>query len=158
MHCQDLDALIEAFADGSLEPTAEQRAHLAGCAACGAGLEQARAIETWLATRDAAPPPPTFTASVMARLGEESWRAERAFDLGFNLAVAAGLLVVLMGAAGVAWSFGVFTITLDVAGLLAALTPERNERAFSDLQTVVLAVVLLTAALGLWSWAEGAAD
>ena len=50
----------------------------------------------------------------MARVGQEKWKTERVVDIGFNLAIAAGVLVILAGGAGLAWSLGFFTITIDV--------------------------------------------
>lgn len=159
MRCHDLDSHFEAIADGTLAITPEQQAHLAGCPACRARLDRARAIERWLAVRDVPAPPATFTAAVMARIGREEWRTERVVDLGFNLAVAAGLLVIVMSAAGLAWSLGLFTITVDLEALLRAVVNEaEGGRVMSQLQTVALAAVLLTMALVLWWWAEAAAD
>ena len=158
MRCDDLDALIEAVADGSLELPDADAAHVASCAVCTARLERARAIESWLMTRAVAAPSPTFTAGVMARVGQEQWRTERAIDLGFNLAMAAGVLVILAGAAGLAWSLGFLTFTIDPEAIWQALDTPMTNRVLSQLQTVVMGAVLLTAALVLWWWAEMASD
>lgn len=159
MTCHELEPLIEAIADGSHEPGAEQAAHLAACPVCAARLERARAIESLLAVRDTPAPSPAFTAMVMARVGEERWKTERVVDLGFNLAIAAGVLVILVGGAGLAWSLGLLTITIDVDTLLRAL--DNNDvtgRFLSQVQTFVIAAVILTMALGLWWWAEAGSD
>ena len=58
----------------------------------------------------------------MARVNREQWKAERIVDLGFNLAVAAGVLVMVAGGFGAAWSLGLFTITIDAAALLRSFT------------------------------------
>lgn len=158
MRCDDLDALIEAVADGSLELPAADAAHVASCAVCTARLERARAIESWLLTRAVTAPSPAFTAGVMARIGHEQWRTERAIDLGFNLAMAAGVLVILAGAAGLAWSLGFLTITIDPEAIWQALDTPITSRVLSQLQTVMMAAVLLTAALVLWWWAEMTSD
>ena len=155
MDCHDLDALIEPIADGSHTPDAAEAAHLASCAWCQAQLEQARAIEQALATRAVATPPDWFTTAVMTRVGQDRWKTERAIDLGFNLAIAAGVLLILAGGAGLAWSFGFLTITVDVDALWQALGSEVAGRFLSQVQTVAMAAVLLTMALGLWWWAEG---
>ena len=157
-HCDDLEPLIEAIADGSHEPGAEAREHLAGCPACAARLEAARAIENLLVIREVAVPPASFTATVMARVGQEVWKAERVIDLGFNLAMAAGVLVILAGAAGLAWSLGFLTVTIDLGAIWQSLGTEMTGRVFSQVQTIALAAVLLTMALVLWWWAEAAAD
>ena len=159
MRCHDLEPLIEAIADGSHELSAEERAHLSSCTVCPARLEQARRIEQWLAARDLAQPPATFTASVMLRIGQQKWQAERVIDIGFNLAIAAGVLVILMAGAGLAWSLGFFTITVDVAALLnAAFSRVEGREVISEVQTIVISAVLLTMALGFWWWAEQATD
>jgi len=155
VNCHDLDSLIEAIADGSHTPDAAQAAHLETCAICQARLADARTIEQWLAAREIAAPSASFTATVMARVGQERWKTERAIDLGFNLAVAAGVLLILTGAAGLAWSLGFLTVTIDVDALWQALGSEVAGRFLSQVQTVVVGAVLLTMALGLWWWAEG---
>jgi hypothetical protein len=159
VRCHDLEPLIEAIADGSHELSAEERAHLAACAVCPARIDQARQIEQWLAARDVAQPPATFTASVMLRIGQQNWQAERVIDIGFNLAIAAGVLVILMAGAGLAWSLGFFTITVDVAALMnAAFSRVEGREVISEVQTIVISAVLLTMVLAFWWWAEEATD
>jgi hypothetical protein len=154
-----LEPLIEAIADGSHEPGAAEAAHLASCALCAARLERAGSIESLLSLRDTPSPSASFTAALMARVGEERWKAERFVDLGFNLAIAAGVIVILAGGAGLAWSLGLLTITIDIDTVLRAL--DNNDvtgRFLSQVQTFVIAAVILTMALGLWWWAEAGHD
>lgn len=158
MRCHDLEPLIEAIADGTLEPAPDDRGHLSSCAVCSARLAQAGTIEQWLTARDTPQPPASFTASVMARIVQEQWKTERVVDIGFNLAIAAGVLVILTGAAGLAWSLGFFTITIDVVALLEAANAQVDGRVINQLQTVAIAAVVLTMALVLWWWAEAATD
>jgi hypothetical protein len=159
VRCDELEPLIEEMADGSVTPTPEQSVHIDGCRLCQQRLERARSIEQWLVGREAAEPSASFTAHVMAQLGHEQWRAERVIDLGFNLAIAAGVAVILAGAAGLAWSLGFLTITIDVAALLGALdSADVTGRVLSQVQTIAMSAVLLTIALVLWWWAEAAAD
>jgi hypothetical protein len=158
VQCDDLEPLIEAIADGSHEPSPGDRAHMSSCPICSARFEQARRIEQWLAAREMPQPPVTFTAAVISRIGQEKWQAERVIDLGFNLAVAAGVLIILTGGAGVAWSLGFFTITVDAAALLNAAFNQVEGQVISDVQTVLIAVALLTMALVFWWWAEAATD
>ena len=158
MRCDELEPLVEAIADGTLEPDADTRAHLASCAICSARLERARSIEQWLATRDMPQTPASFTAAVMARISQDKWQTERVVDIGFNLAIAAGVLVILAGGAGLAWSLGFFSIDIDVTTLVNVATTQVEGRVINQLQTVALAAVLLTMALGLWWWAETAND
>jgi hypothetical protein len=156
VRCDDLEPLMEAIADGSHEPSGDDAAHLATCATCRPRLERARSIEALLSMRELAVPPATFTAAVMARVGQERWKAERAIDIGFNLAIAAGVLVILAGGAGLAWSLGFLTITIDVDAIWRALDTDVTGRVLSQVQTVAMAAVLLTTALVLWWWAEAA--
>jgi hypothetical protein len=156
--CKDLEPLIEAIADGSHELSADDAAHAASCARCQAAIERARAIDSWLQMREVAAPPAAFTAAVMAHIGREKWQSERAIDLGFNLAMAAGIAVMLAGAAGLAWSLGFLNITIDLDALRAALDTEVTGRVLSQVQTIAMSAVLLTMALVLWWWAEAATD
>ena len=158
MLCAELEPLIEAIADGSLDPSPAYQTHIASCGVCSARLEAARRIEMWLSTRDEPQAPASFTASVMARVGQEAWRVERVVDFGFNLALAAAVLIILFGAAGAAWSLGFFTITIDTDAILQAAGSQVEGRVINQVQTVVVAAVVLTIALVLWWWAEAATD
>jgi anti-sigma factor RsiW len=158
VRCDELETRIEAIADGTLEPSADDRAHLSSCAVCSAWLAEARRIEESLAAREVPQPPASFTASVMARIGEEQWKTERVVDIGFNLAIAAGVLVILVGGAGLALSLGFFTVTINLEALLRVAESRIEGRVINELQTVVLAAVILTMALALWWWAEQATD
>jgi len=157
-HCDDLEPLIEAIADGSHVLAAEDAAHVASCARCGAGVERARAIESLLALREVPSPSASFTATVMTRIGREQWQTERVIDLGFNLAMAAGVAVILAGAAGLAWSLGFLTITIDTDTIVQLLNREAAGRVLSQVQTIAMSAVLLTMALVLWWWAETARE
>jgi anti-sigma factor RsiW len=154
MRCEDIDPIVEELADGSLAADAARDAHIASCARCSARLANARAIHSLLVSREVATPSAGFTAAVMARVVRERWQAERAIDIGFNLMVAAGILILVGGAAGLAWSAGLFTFTVDIQPVLVALTTPMANRVVSQLQTVLMAAAILTTALGLWWWAE----
>jgi hypothetical protein len=157
-HCNDLEPLIEAIADGSHALSAGDMAHVSSCARCTARLERARSIENLLATREVAAPGATFTAAVMARIGHEKWKTERAIDFGFNLAMVAGIMVILSGAAGLAWSLGFVNITVNLSTVWEALDTDVTGRVLSQVQTIAMSAVLLTMALVLWWWAEAASD
>jgi hypothetical protein len=158
VRCGDLEPLIEAIADGSFEPDAAMRAHLSACAGCAARLDAARRIDQLLSMREAPAPPAAFTNAVMARIGDERWQTERVIDLGFNLAIAAGVLVFAAGAAGLAWSLGFLRVTIDLDAIWAVLGSDVTARVMSQLQTIGTAMLLLTMALVLWWWAETASD
>jgi anti-sigma factor RsiW len=154
MECDNLDPLIESIADGNWEPDAAARAHLASCANCAARLEHARRIESFFAYRETVQPPPSFTGAVMSGVVNQRWQTERVVDIGFNLAIAAGLAVVLASGFGAAWSLGLLTTSIDFETLAGLLGSEMTSRILSQAQTVVLGAALLTTALVLWWWAE----
>lgn len=154
MRCDQLEPLIEAIADGTVEPGADDRLHLETCGLCQSRVAGARSIERLLAAREPLAPPAPFTAGVMTLVGRARWQTERVFDLGFNLAIAAGLLLILAGGAGLAWSLGFLTITIDFDALVNAASTEFGGRVLSEVQTVAMGAVLLTMALALWWWAE----
>lgn len=154
MDCQHLELLIEGLADGSVELDQPSAAHLAGCQVCQARVERARDIERFLMSRELPAPPATFTAGVMALVQRDRWQDERFIDLGFNLAMAAGLLVVLAGLGGLAWSLGLLTVTVDLDAVLEAARTELGGRVVAQVQTMAMAAVVLTMSLALWWWAE----
>ena len=152
--CDELNVVVDAVADGSLELSADQWAHVSGCAVCAFRLEQARAIHAALVTRETPAPPLSFAADVMARVRRERWRTEQAVDIGFNLALAAGVVLVVGGAIGLAWSAGLLTINMEWRSVLLAAMAQWGTRLLPQLQTVVMAALLLSMALGAWWWAE----
>jgi hypothetical protein len=159
VRCDHLEPLIEAIADGSYQPGTDDAQHLATCQVCSARVAAARGIESLLTLRDVAVPAPAFTAAVMARVGQERWKTERVIDLGFNLAMAAGIVFILAGAAGLGWSLGLVNITIDVQAIWEAFGHSVvTSRVLSQVQTIAMASALLTMALVLWWWAETAAD
>jgi len=69
-----------------------------------------------------------------------------------------GVAVILAGAAGLAWSLGFLTITIDVGTIWRALDIDVAGRVLSQVQTIAMSAVLLTMALVLWWWAEAARE
>jgi anti-sigma factor RsiW len=156
VRCEDLDDLIEAIADGEPVPPGAEP-HLAGCAACQARVELARAVDRLLLAREVPTPPDAFTARVMRLVHQERWRVEQFLDVGFNVAMAAGLLVVLGGIGGLLWSLGWFWRDLStVTAAVSTFAPWTSELA-SQAQTLVIGALLLSSALALWWWVEGEA-
>jgi predicted anti-sigma-YlaC factor YlaD len=156
VRCEDVDDLIEAVAGGeTVAPEAE--AHLAACPQCRARVDLARALDRLLLVREVPAPPEGFTAQVMRRVSHERWRVEQVVDVGFNLAMVAGLVVVLGGTAGLLWSMG--WVTIDVAALSTVTTVVApwTSRLVGEAQMLALAALLLSFALGLWWWMEGEA-
>jgi negative regulator of sigma E activity len=153
MRCLDLDPSIEAIADG-MEPPAEHAAHVGACARCQARLRLARAVLRVLESREVPEPPHRFTASVMAAIRRERWRAEQLVDAAFNAAVAAGLLLILAGGAWLAWTFGWLSVSPDVVTLVTDVGSQWLQAAAGQAQMVLVGGLLLTSALALWWWVE----
>jgi len=157
VRCEDLDELIEAVAAGDPLP-AEADAHVAACASCQARVDLARAMERLLLARETPDPPVHFTLQVMRRVSQERWRVEQFVDVGFNLALGAGVLVVLGGVAGLLWSLGWFSIDVAALTTATATVAPWTARLMSEAQTLVLAALLLSSALALWWWMEGGGE
>ena len=88
------------------------------------------------------------------QVARERWRTERVFDLGFNVAIAAGVFLIVAGGAGLAWSLGFLTIAIDWATLVRMAGGSLEERVVPQIQTLGIAAMLLTMTLALWWWAE----
>ena len=68
--------------------------------------------------------------------------------------MAAGVLVILAGAGGLAWSLGFLSLTIDVEAILEATRTELGGRLLAQAQTIAMGAVLLTMAMALWWWTE----
>jgi hypothetical protein len=84
----------------------------------------------------------------------DRWRAEQVLDIGFNVAIAAGVLLILAGIAGLAWVSGFIAIGADMTALVAGGAGAVMARLAPDMPTVTLALLLLTTAVAVWWWAE----
>jgi anti-sigma factor RsiW len=154
MFCDEVLEVVEAIAAGDLTPDARLRAHLETCANCAAALDSARRIERLLQVRQVAPAPAQFSARLLARVRRERWRREQWLDAGFNIAVAAALVLVV----GAVW-FGMQATGLSsVGGDTLAIAGEQiagfSGRVASSLPTYGGAAGVVAGALGLWWWAE----
>ncbi len=154
MDCRNCDRQLEAWAAGEPVPP-DAVAHLAGCAPCAAALALARRIDRALAAQPAPAAPPAFTREVMARVSRERWRIEQAFDVGFNLAVAAGLVVIAAGVLGLVYASGLSAIVTDLVDLTGTAMVEVATRTMPALPLYGTAAALVTSALALWWWLEG---
>jgi anti-sigma factor RsiW len=149
-----LDDVLDAVAAGDRALTDDDQAHLDACRACRARLALARQVERALAARPVPAVPVGFTAAVLARVGQERWRTEQAVDLGFNIVVALGMLLVAAGLFGLAWASGLVVIGIDLARLTGQALDVLGTRLVPQAQVVTAAVLLLAGALGAWWWAE----
>lgn len=151
MTCDDLIRLIEPWAGGDIEPSAEAHAHVRQCERCAAELALARRLEGLLSAREAIAPPATFTQSVMRRVAQE--RAQPVVEPAWlNEATTLAMTLVVLGVA----------LLIDPARLGDALT-----RALDVIQEgaamatvnapappVMVALALVVASLVLSDWLE----
>ena len=112
------------------------------------------AIDRWMRERAAPPAPPAFTAGVMERVRQEHWRVERHWDLGFNIALAAGLVLIVGGVLGLAYASGLAAVGRDALILFGASLSTVADQVAPHLPTYAGAFSLTVSALGLWWWAE----
>jgi len=154
MACDWLDDAIEAVAGGERALTAVEQAHVIGCDGCTRSLELARAIHATLGAIGEPRVPADFTSAVMMRIGEGRWQIERAVDLGFNLALAAGAVIIVSSLLGLAWASGLLSVTIELGPAMDLIRETVTTRFPAAEQTFVLAVALLVMAVGLWWWSE----
>jgi hypothetical protein len=154
MHCNELAPRFEVIAAGDDVPTPEESVHLGACRHCSARLEAARLIDAGLRARPALPAPAGFTAAVVARVRLERWRAERAVDVGFNLAIGAGLLLAVGGFLLLVNAFGLAPMARDASLLFGRGVMLLMDRAAAALPTYLGAIALLGAGLAAWWWAD----
>ncbi|MGE0816524.1 MAG: hypothetical protein AB7O28_20795 [Vicinamibacterales bacterium] len=155
--CRRLDDLADEVAGGAVLPPG-LAAHAEACAGCRARLDLAGRIERALATWPVASPPPHFAAAVAAAAHREEWRRELVVDWGFNVAIAASLLVILAGVGGLVWTLGAAADVSTAADATAAVVGGLLERVRSQAAVVGTATVLLTGTVGAWWWVEERTD
>lgn len=112
------------------------------------------AIERWMRERPAPTAPAQFTSRVLARVRSDRWRAERYVDLGFNIAVGAGILLVVIGVAGLFYISGLAVVGQDAVELLALSLAAAADQVAPSLPAYLGAFLLTAGALGLWWYAE----
>jgi len=105
---------LDAWLSGALAPAAQ--AHLAGCPACQERADTEREVVAMLGALPLLSPPPGFADRVMARVrvpepaavGTLTLLRRRAFATRRSMAIAASVLVVLLGsmAGSVVWTLG----------------------------------------------------
>ena len=154
MVCRDVLELVEPIAAGDLPLDDVVRAHVESCPRCASALASAQRLETALRAVEVPPVPETFAATVMQRIRRDRWRAEQRVDRLFNLAIAAAVLVILVGIAAILNVETVLTMTASAWPLLRDGTRETVRQFAPTFATYVAAAGLLAAAVVMWSWAE----
>jgi hypothetical protein len=112
------------------------------------------AIERWLRNRATPAAPPGFSNGVLSRVRQERWQIEKYWDLGFNIAVAGGLLLVIAGVLGLMYVSGVIAVGKDAMLLFAQGLTAAADQLAPTLPAYVGGFVLTASALGLWWYVE----
>ena len=97
MTCEKIRERMLDVAAGLSEATAEQKSHLADCAACGAKLEEIRQSMALLDEWRAPEPSPYFDVRLQAHLREEMAKPQTGWRQWFRRPVLAAVLTLLMG-------------------------------------------------------------
>jgi hypothetical protein len=152
--CAVMADAIEPIALGEVA-SAEQRAHLDGCASCQARLALAIRLERMLGEWPVPAPTPAFARRVADAARRDTWRREQVVDWSFNVAIAAGLAAIVVGLGALAWLLGSAAGPAASATLLADAVGDVIGRLRSQAMVMATGTLLLTTALGAWLWAEG---
>jgi hypothetical protein len=113
-----------------------------------------QAIDRWMRNRPAPQAPGHFRAAVMAQIRQERWKVERYWDLGFNLAVAFGLMLIVAGVLGLAHLSGLSVVGRDAVAIFAEAVTTTAARSVPTLPVYMGGFLLTAAALGLWWFVE----
>ena len=154
LDCDDLLDVIDLIAAGEMSATTTVRAHLDGCESCRARLALATRLERVLAEWPAPAPAPAFASRVLEARRREAWQHEQVVDWSFNIAIAAGLVAVLAGAASMVWLLGAAAGPVTSSQVVADMATALVDRMRGQAMVLVTAAVLLTTTLGAWWWAE----
>src|SRR5262245_28602166 len=154
MFCDEALEAIEPIAAGELTPEGRVADHVATCPNCSAALERARTVERLLRSRPAPKAPPQFTAQTLGRVRRARWRSDQMLDIGFNLAVAAIVVGVIVGVWSLANRSGLATVSNDAAGLFTSGLVAVAQRVAPAVPLYAGATALVLSALGIWWWAE----
>ena len=154
MFCDEALDLVESIADGELTPEGRVAAHLATCPNCAAALDSARRLEQAVGARPGSRAPARFTARTMTILRRRRWRSEQFLDVGFNVALGAVALVVVVGVVVLLNRAGVTSIGTGAMDFMSDGVMRLARRAAPAVPVYAGATALLATALGIWWWAE----
>ena len=96
MRCEEIREVVPDVASGRMGMTPEIGAHLAGCGACAAKMEEFRQTMALLDEWRAPEPSPYFDVRLQARLREEMAKPQAGWLTWFRRPVLAAALTVLM--------------------------------------------------------------
>ena len=154
MFCDEALDSVEPIAAGELLPDGRVAAHLATCPNCALALERARQLESSLRRREAPVAPAQFTSRTLARIRRARWRTDQFLDVGFNVAVGAVVLSVMVGVWMLLHRTGLAAVSSDAVNVFGSGFVSLARRVAPALPLYAGALALLVSALGIWWWAE----
>jgi predicted anti-sigma-YlaC factor YlaD len=154
MFCDEALDAVEPIAAGDLIPDGRVAEHLATCPNCAAALESAKALDTMLRRRPAPKPSPQFTTRTVARVRRARWRSDQFLDAGFNFAIGAIVLAVVVGLWMLLNRTGLAVVGNDAVDLFASGLVTFARRVAPSVPVYLGATALLVSALWIWWWAE----
>ena len=111
-------------------------------------------IDRGMRERPAPAAPHGFTASVMTRVRQERWRSERYWDIGFNIALAGGLLLIVAGVLGLIYMSGLAGVGRDAILFFGGAITTVADQLAPVLPAYIGSFVLAATGLGLWWYVE----
>ena len=154
MFCDEVLEAIELIAAGELTPGSRMIEHLASCRGCAGALDSARRLDALLRGRPAPAPPAHFSSRVMTRIRRVRWQSEQWLDWGFNSALAAAGILVVISLWLVMRRSGLTTVGSDAIELIGPSIVAVARSIAPSLPLYGAATALLGTALGVWWWAE----
>ena len=154
MFCDEVLDAVEPIAAGELTPDGRVADHLATCPNCAAALSDAKRLDRLLRQRPAPKPPATFTSRTVGRVRRARWRSDQFLDAGFNVAIGAIALGIVIGVWLVLNRTGLAVVTNDAADLFASGLLAFTRKVAPSVPVYVGATALLLSAIGIWWWAE----
>ncbi len=153
MTCAQVEDEIDAIAAGERPAADEFRRHVEGCVRCASALASARRLESMLASWQAPPAPPRFTAAVASRIRSERWKSEQQVDRVFNAFLVLGLVIIV---AGIAALLNVSAVEAAASQAIEFLARGGEQAAppAPSLVTYVVGTAFFGTALAAWWWAE----
>ena len=154
MFCDEALDAVEPIAAGELTPDGRISDHLATCPNCAAALASARSVERALRARPAPAAPPQFTTRTLTRVRRARWRSDQALDVGFNAAIIALVVAVMVGVWMLLNRSGIAVVSSDAFELFGSGLVTLIRRVAPSLPLYAGAAALLASALAVWWWAE----
>jgi anti-sigma factor RsiW len=154
MTCDAVRGILEELAAGEASASPEVASHLAGCPACSAEMMLATRIEQALSTSPRPAAPQGFADAVMRRVRRDRWRSEQFLDIGFNVAVAVSLLLVVGGVWLLLNLTGLAAVTTGAVRVLAGGFRELTGRIAPSLSIYFSALAVALTAGAIWWWTE----